>query len=93
MLEYVAEAHGKTEASLTEAVKAKYDGDFPENWKLADTAAMRAALAKASVVKKKEWFKTVGHGEKLGQVIFKYFDEMKVTRLHQALNNLSEWID
>lgn len=93
LLEYVAEAHGKTEASLTDAVKAKYDGDFPENWKLADTAAMRAALAKASVVKKKEWFKTVSHGEKLGQVIFKYFDEMTGRRLHLALNDLSEWID
>jgi len=54
---------------------------------------MRAALAKASVVKKKEWFKTVSHGEKLGQVIFKYFDEMTGRRLHLALNDLSEWID
>lgn len=93
LLEYVADAHGKTKASLADAVKARYDGDFPENWKLTNTSEMRAALAKASVVKQKEWFKTVGNGEKLGQVIFKYFDDMVETRLHKALNDLSEWID
>ncbi|PAX99110.1 hypothetical protein CKO50_22880 [Pseudoalteromonas sp. HM-SA03] len=93
LLEYVAKVHGKTEAALTDAVKAKYEGDFPENWQQADNEAMRKALAKASVVKKKEWFKSVGHGEMLGQVIFKYFDEITDTRLYQALNGLAEWID
>lgn len=93
LLEYVVVAHGKTEDSLTDAVKAKYEGEFPDEWRRVESVEIRMALAKASVVKKKEWFKSIGHGEKLGHVIFKSFDEIIGTRLHQTLSGLSEWID
>lgn len=93
LLDYVIKVQGKTEDSLTDSVKAKYVDEFPGNWREVDTAEIRSALAKASVVKNKEWFKKVGNGERLGKVIFNYFDEIEGTRLHQALNGLDEWID
>lgn len=93
LLEYVSEAHRKSEAALTDAVKAKYEGEFPEKWKQTDTLEMRKALASASVVKKKEWFKSISHGEKLGQVIFNNFDEIAGKRLCVTLSDLTSWID
>ncbi|MEP0174590.1 MAG: ATP-binding protein [Paraglaciecola sp.] len=93
LLNYVTEVHQKTEDSLMNSVRAKYDGEFPENWKEMDTEKMREAIAKASVVKKKEWFKSVGHGEQLGHIIFRYFEEIKTTSLYQTLSKLDNWID
>lgn len=93
LVDYVIDAHKKTEDSLADAVKARHKGEFPERWREADTVEMRLALAKASVAKDKEWFKRIDHGEKLGHVIFKHFDEIEGTRLHQTLSALAEWID
>ncbi|SDW33620.1 ATP-dependent nuclease [Nitrosomonas communis] len=42
----------------------------------------------------KDWFKTIHHGEFLGNVIFKNFTHMNVNaHLRVTLNNLSTWID
>ena len=54
---------------------------------------MRKALAEASVVKKKEWFKRIDHGEKLGQIIFKYFDEIENSVLKRSLQRMLDWVD
>ena len=42
----------------------------------------------------KEWFKPIHHGEALGDIIFRHFDEIDVnTRLKNILTDLSDWID
>ncbi|AEF02610.1 ATP-dependent nuclease [Alteromonas naphthalenivorans] len=92
LINYVLKVHNKTDESLLASVKAKYPGEFPENWRQADTPEVRSALAKVSVTKQKEWFKRVGHGEKLGEVIFKYFENMNGTHLHKILSQLDKWI-
>ena len=50
-------------------------------------------MAEASVVDKKEWFKRIDHGEALGDVIFKYINQMEGKQLKGMLEGLSEWID
>lgn len=59
---------------------------------LIDSIDSRSALAKVSVRKKLEWFKRIDHGEFLGDVVFKYFDSMVNTHLHNQLNGLLNWI-
>ncbi len=42
----------------------------------------------------KNWFKSVQHGETLGDIVFKYIGERENnTHLKSTLNNLSDWID
>ena len=63
----------------------------------ADTPEMRKAIGAASSPKGKKkknaWFKSVAHGEFLGDVIFNYIDLMEDKKLKEQLENLSDWID
>ena len=54
----------------------------------------RNALIRASTRRGNAWFKSIGDGEKLGEIIFKYFKQMDAsTRLKQQLNSLLDWIE
>jgi putative ATP-dependent endonuclease of the OLD family len=96
LIDYVIKVHKKTEESLLDSLKEKFSDKkrFPENWKISDTPEMREALAKASLVKEKEWFKSIYHGEALGDIIFKYFDNIEpTTHFKKMLMALSTWVD
>lgn len=94
LLAYVMRAHQRTEESVRDSVAEKYEGSsFPDDWIETDSPEMRTALAKASVVKDKEWFKRIDHGEALGDVIFKYISQMDGKQVKGMLESLSEWID
>ena len=42
----------------------------------------------------KKWFKAIHHGEALGEIVFKQFDEIEDgTHLKTILTGLSDWID
>lgn len=99
LADYVIDSHNKNTDDFKASLKAKcVNGSaFPENWRDSDTPEMRKALEKASIVdsdKNKPWFKTVHHGEALGDIIFNCFDEMSAsTHLKRVLTDLSDWID
>lgn len=95
-VDYVIRSQKKTEDALIASLKEKFPNKekFPENWRISDTKEMRMTLAHASISKDKEWFKSIYQGEALGEIIFKFFDNMEpTTHLKQMLSNLSKWVD
>ncbi|RPF15206.1 ATP-dependent nuclease [Vibrio crassostreae] len=43
---------------------------------------------------KRDWFKQQHHGEKIGEVIFKYFNDLSSeSSLHKTISGISKWID
>ena len=99
LIDYVVKSHNKKEEDFKTSLKSKYanSSSFPENWKNSDTQEMREALAKASLVNNhnnKPWFKVLHHGEMLGNIIFKHFDDIdKDAHIKITLTELSNWID
>lgn len=92
LIEYVKDVHNKDDNAISESFKSKYGENFPENWLNYDTVPMRDAIA--STVKNKEWFKRIDHGEKLGDILFQYWDKMDDTkRTKRIFTELSEWVD
>jgi hypothetical protein len=97
LLQYVLKHHKNGNLSaLKTTISSKYPKKikFPDDWQNLDTTDMRIAIAEASVVKKKEWFKAIHHGEALGDIVFNGFDKIekhKFTKL--TFSNLSKWID
>jgi len=94
-VEYAILIHSKSEESLKDSLKSKYENGskFPENWRATDNVAIRQAIAKAASVKTKEWFKRIDHGEALGNIIFQYFNEIELTHLGIMLSDIEAWID
>lgn len=78
------------EDSVKDSVKSKYGRELPDNWKENDSPEIRKAIGE--VAKENKWFKRIDHGEFLGSVIFKYFDQIKDKRLGKTLQELSNWI-
>ncbi len=94
VLELLAYKEGElSEASIKDSVKCKYGKTLPPDWKVADNNEIRKAIAEAATVKKKEWFKRIDHGEKLGAIILVHFDEMNGKKIKNQLETLSKWID
>jgi predicted ATP-dependent endonuclease of OLD family len=91
LIDYVMKEKNIHEDQLKQSIKSKYEGNFPDDFKNSDTPEMRQAIGKAS--KKAGWFKRTDQGEKLGSIIFDYFEEMKDKKLKNQLENLSNWID
>ncbi|MBP1638691.1 MAG: hypothetical protein H6Q17_274 [Bacteroidetes bacterium] len=83
----------KEKPHLEESIKAKYVGEFPVDWKNIDNTLMRETLYKASVVKDKEWFKRIDHGEFLGNVCLKYLSDMAKKPLGIQISGLLNWVD
>lgn len=93
LLDYVIKYKKITETQLKESVKSKYHGDFPDDFKNTDTPQMRAAIAGASLVRDKEWFKRIDHGEYLGKIIFNHINDMVDKKTKNQMESLSAWID
>lgn len=93
LVAYVVESKGIDESQLKTSVKAQYIGDFPDDYLKNDAPEIRLALSKASTVKDKEWFKRINHGEFLGSIVFKYYEQMDGKQTKSMLDNLSSWID
>jgi len=95
LMDYVLLHHKKNvEQSLIDSIKAKYSDNknFPTNWKDSDNNEMRDALG--SSAKTGEWFKAVHHGEAMGDIIFKYLEQINNSaHLKTTLEGLSRWID
>jgi len=68
-----------------------------ESW--IDTKDLRHKIIAAFKTKSdgssgKKWFKAIHHGEALGEIVFKHFDEIEDdTRLKTILTSLSDWVD
>jgi hypothetical protein len=83
---------------------ASFDSTFSENAKTPiegwlDEENLRGKIVNEFKTKPngqagKKWFKAVHHGEKLGDITFKYISEMDENcHLLKTLTALSEWID
>ncbi len=76
---------------------ADYISSPLEEW--ADTEVLRNKIISEFKTKSdgssgKKWFKAIHHGEALGVIVFRHFDEIeKNTRLKSILTGLSDWID
>ncbi len=93
LVEYVSNAHNKTDEALYDAINSKYSGTLNRNWLKTDTAEVRTALALSSAVKGNEWFKKIYHGEHLGKILFKYLPQMQEKKLGKTLIALSDWVE
>lgn len=97
LIEYALAIHkNKDQNALNSSIKAHFPQgtQFSENWLDEDTPQLRTALAKASTKKDKDWFKRIDHGEFLGTIIFKYFEEIDEQKvLKTNLVSLIDWID
>jgi putative ATP-dependent endonuclease of OLD family len=102
LVDYAAKAHSKTYGVIEdEIVRNYFEDSLPDSWRDNETPELRKAIASASQQKHKEregkrkaWFKRIDHGEALGEVIFKCFDEMdEAKHLKVMLKSLSDWID
>jgi putative ATP-dependent endonuclease of OLD family len=97
LLDYVLKHHKNSDPSaLKTSISSKYPSDvkFPDDWLNSDNQNMRIAIAGASVVKKKEWFKAIHHGEALGDIVFNSFDLLAEDNFIRTLfSELSDWVD
>jgi hypothetical protein len=82
-----------SESQIKESIKSKYSGEFPTDYLNTDSSQMRKALADASLVNDKEWFKRIDHGEFLGDVIFKHIGDMDGKNIKNQLDGISCWIE
>ncbi|MDX9694158.1 MAG: AAA family ATPase [Bacteroidales bacterium] len=83
----------KEKPNLEDSIKDKFGGVLPVDWRNTDNKLMREALLKASVVKDKEWFKRIDHGEFLGSVCCRYLKDMEGKKLKSQIEGLSNWLD
>lgn len=103
LITYITAQHYKgVIKSLEQAIESKLNGGkLSKDWLNTDNDEIRETLANASRKNKKDkdekspvWFKTIYHGEVLGDIIFKYLKEMTDEKhLKATLKNLSDWID
>jgi predicted ATP-dependent endonuclease of OLD family len=93
LINYVTQHRKMSESQIRESIKSKYSGEFPTDYLNADSSQMRKALADASLVNDKEWFKRIDHGEFLGDVIFKHISDMDGKSIKNQLDGISCWID
>lgn len=106
IFDYALDVHyDNDKGALVDSIRSKYSHkvDFPLEVLKVDTSEIRNAIALASITSKKkckntkkreEWFKAIHHGEKLGDIAFKYLNEMdKDCRSRKMLTELSDWID
>jgi putative ATP-dependent endonuclease of OLD family len=97
LLDYVLMTHKHNDVNALESsVSSKYfEGKkLPDDWRGTDSPEIRVAIADASVIKGKEWFKAIHHGEELGGILFDDFNTIPVgSRTKEMFDSLSSWID
>ena len=93
LLQYAKERH---QNSFNRAFPESISNSV-EEW--VDTKELREKLIsefkkKSDGSSGKKWFKAIHHGEALGDIVFRYFDEIgENTYLKSMLTDLSNWID
>jgi hypothetical protein len=65
-------------------------GDF-HGWQ--DSQELRNAIGQAAKAKTAGWFKRIGSGERLGEVVCRYIERIPATDLAQKMADLRQWID
>ena len=99
LIDYIIEEKYQTIKGLESALSQKLDNPLIANWRDEDDENIRDGLFNlACPIKKDErkpaWFKRIDHGQSLGAVIFRHFDNMEESaRLKVMLQGLSDWID
>ena len=89
----IEERYNSDESHFFDSAKAK-KSEFPSDWKDNDYELVRKTLADISTIKDKEWFKRIDRGEELGNLIFKYFDNINDEAcLKKQLNQIMRWIE
>lgn len=58
-----------------------------------DNANIRTVLGLVACSKSQQWFKKLGYGISVGEIIFKSWDQIIETNLHSNLLAISKWID
>ncbi len=91
LVKYVKEKHYKTDSAFNDSLSSKFSS-LSSDWESIDDRNVREALASCSVVPSKEWFKSIHQGEKLGEFLFKYLDDMLDTKLGKTLTALTNWV-
>ncbi|MBA7545841.1 hypothetical protein ES705_38219 [subsurface metagenome] len=82
-----------SEEAVKESIDSRCTESLTTDWQETDSMAKRKALGDTAKAKNIGWFKRIDHGEYLGTVVFKYFNQIQSTKLGKQLTGLSEWID
>jgi hypothetical protein len=53
---------------------------------------VRTAFAKAAKARKAEWFKRVDRAEKLGEIVIRYWNDIKEKPLGVGITQLKGWL-
>jgi len=66
----------------------------PEEWRtlLSDEAVVRNGFAKAAKARKPGWFKRIDQAEKLGEIVIRYWNDIKDKPLGAGITQLKSWI-
>lgn len=82
-----------SEEAIKDSVNSRCTEPLTTNWEETDSVAKRNALGDTAKDKDNGWFKRIDHGEFLGTVIFKYFDEIQDKEIGKQLMGLKNWIE
>ncbi|MFZ6022358.1 MAG: ATP-dependent nuclease [Patescibacteria group bacterium] len=64
------------------------------DWKQDDTPQNREIFYLAATKKDKSWYKRIDHGEYIGNICFKYYDEISDTsNLKMVIEGLNKWVE
>lgn len=87
----IADTYKTEKNSFLESIRSTYP-EFPDDWK--DECAEYIRTALGDKANKKEWFKRIDHGEFLGDVIFKYWDNISSTScLKNQIEQIIKWVE
>lgn len=76
-----------------EAQKGSLINDWKDTYEQRQTIMSKFKPDKSGKIKR-DWFKQLHHGEKIGEVIFKYFDDFDTnSTLYKTISGISNWID
>jgi predicted ATP-dependent endonuclease of OLD family len=94
LVDYKIEIDGNDSHSLFQSTysQEKPMPEFNEYWYKTESDELRTLLGNIS--KKKDWYKRIDHGMKIGEIIFEGFENIcESKKIKQIFENLSNWID
>jgi putative ATP-dependent endonuclease of OLD family len=93
LLNYASAQDPNSFYGVFEAQKDILIDDWEDSVELRETIMSKFKPSKDGKVKR-DWFKQQHHGEKIGEVIFKYFGDLnKERKLYKTITEISNWID
>jgi putative ATP-dependent endonuclease of the OLD family len=75
--------------SITDTIQSSYGINCPS--RITDDPKLKNIIG--NIANDKGWFKSITNGEKLGNLLFEHYDELKDTQLQIQLDKISNWID